>query len=158
MDGKIPITKTGLERIKRELHNLTSVQRPQVQRAIAEAREHGDLKENAEYHAAKEQQSFIEGRIQELNSKLAKFHVVDPARQESGKVTFGATVNMQNVETEEEMFYQIVGPDEADLSENRISYLSPVAKALIGKEEGDVVQVTAPKGKIEVEITRIRYS
>ena len=158
MDGKIPITKSGLERIKQELHNLTSVQRPQVQRAIAEAREHGDLKENAEYHAAKEQQGFIEGRIQELNGKMAMFHVVDPARQDSGRVSFGATVNMQNVETEEEMFYQIVGPDEADLSQNRISYLSPVAKALIGKEEGDVVEVAAPKGKIEVEITRIRYA
>ena len=157
MDQKIPITRRGLEKIKAELKILMSVERPQVQRAIATAREHGDLKENAEYHAAKEQQSFIEGRIQEIAAKMPKFHVVDPARTVSNTVAFGATVTIQNTETDEEMVYQIVGPDESDLQQSRISYLSPIAKAIIGKEEGDVVKVAIPRGQIEVEITKVDF-
>lgn len=157
MEPKIPITKAGLDRLKEELHTLISVDRTQIKKDIAEAREHGDLKENAEYHAAKEQQGFIEGRIQELSGKMGQFQVVDPARSRSSSVTFGATVTIQNVETEEEMLYQIVGPDESNLEEGRISYLSPIANALIGKEEGDVVQVNIPRGRIEVELTKVEY-
>jgi len=157
MESKIPITKIGLDRLKEELHTLISVDRTQIKKDIAEAREHGDLKENAEYHAAKEQQGFIEGRIQELSGKLPLFQVVDPARNQSSSVAFGATVTLQNLETEEEMYYQIVGPDEANLEEGRISYLSPIASALIGKEEGDVVPVVIPRGRIEVEIRKVQY-
>ena len=157
MSERIPITKNGIERLKLELHHLMTVERKGIQKAIAEAREHGDLKENAEYHAAKERQGFIEGRIQELNAKMAQFQVVDPSKQSGTKITFGATVTMENVATEEITRYQIVGPDEANLENGQISFLSPIAKALIGKEEGDIISINVPKGKIEVEVTEIVY-
>ncbi|MCZ6728536.1 MAG: transcription elongation factor GreA [SAR324 cluster bacterium] len=158
MTDRIPITKAGLVKIKEELHHLISVQRPAVQRAIAEAREHGDLRENAEYHAAKERQSFIEGRIQEINAKFPKFQAVDPAQQTTESVVFGATVTLENVESGDVLTYQIVGPDEADIKQNRISVQSPIARALIGRSVGDVVAVTIPRGQIEVEITDVAYA
>ena len=157
MDGRIPITKQGFDRIRSELGHLMTVKRPAVQKAIAFARELGDLKENAEYHAAREQQSFIEGRIQEINGKLARFQVVDPTEQKTDAVAFGATVTVENLDTEEILTYQIVGPDEADLKEQRISFQTPVASALIGRRPGDVVTVNIPRGTIEVEITDVRY-
>lgn len=156
MSERIPITKQGFEQIKVELHKLLTVDRPHIQSAISEARAHGDLKENAEYHAAKDKQSFIEGRIQEINGKMPLFQVVDPSDNSNGnKVVFGSTVTMENLETEEEIKYQIVGPDEADIKQSQISFLSPIAKALIGKTVGEVVMVNVPKGKVEVEITDI---
>ncbi len=158
MTDRIPITKAGLGKIKEELHHLMSVQRPAVQKAIAEAREHGDLRENAEYHAAKERQSFIEGRIQEINAKFPKFQAVDPAQQNTESVVFGATVTLENVESGDVLTYQIVGPDEADIKHNRISVQSPIARALIGRSVGDVVAVTIPRGQIEVEITDVAYA
>lgn len=158
MTDRIPITKEGLEKIKAELHQLITVERQAVKKDISEAREHGDLKENAEYAAAKERQSFIEGRIQEINSRMPKFQVVDPSAQVSDKVIFGAKVTIENVDSGESLTYQIVGPDEADLKMNKISVLSPVAKALIGKGVGDVVVVEIPRGKMEVEISAVRYS
>lgn len=158
MTDRIPITKAGLVKIKEELHHLMSVQRPAVQKAIAEAREHGDLRENAEYHAAKERQSFIEGRIQEINAKFPKFQAVDPAQQNTESVVFGATVTLENVESGDVLTYQIVGPDEADIKDNRISVQSPIGRALIGRSVGDVVAVTIPRGQIEVEITNVAYA
>jgi transcription elongation factor GreA len=158
MTERIPITKPGLDKLKAELQHLTAVERPAIQRAIAEARAHGDLRENAEYHAAKERQSFIEGRIQEINGRLPRLHVVDPAKQAAGTVVFGARVTLENLDTGETMHYQIVGPDEADLKVQRISFQTPIAQALIGKAVGDVVKVAIPKGQIEVEITDIEYS
>jgi transcription elongation factor GreA len=158
MTDRIPITKDGLEKIKAELHQLITVERQAVKKDISEAREHGDLKENAEYAAAKERQSFIEGRIQEINSRMPKFQVVDPSAHDSDTVIFGAKVTIENVDSGESLTYQIVGPDEADLKMNKISVLSPVAKALIGKEVGDVVIVEIPRGKMEVEISAVRYS
>ena len=140
-----------------ELHQLLSVQRPEIKKAIAEAREHGDLRENAEYHAAKERQGFIEGRIQEINAKMALFQVVDPTANKTQNIVFGATVTIENLDTEETYSYQIVGPDEADMEQNRISFQSPIAKALIGSKVGDVVRVVVPKGNIEVEVTAVSY-
>ncbi len=157
MDGKIPITKQGMDKIKAELKILMSVERPQIQKAIAEARAHGDLSENAEYHAAKERQGFIEGRIQDITAKMPKFQVVEPARHNSDYIAFGATVTMQNLTTEEQLVYQIVGPDETNPEQRKISYLSPIAKALIGKGEGDVVKIAIPRGQIEVEITKVDF-
>jgi transcription elongation factor GreA len=157
MEGKIPITKQGFENIKSELQQLITRERPAIQKAIAEARAHGDLRENAEYHAAKERQSFIEGRIQEINGRMASFHVVDPASNHSDIVAFGATVTLSYVDTEETLRYQIVGPDEADIKANKISYLSPIARALIGKRPGDTVKVQIPKGLVEVEISDVAY-
>src|SRR5579863_3725784 len=133
MESRIPITRRGFESLKAELHNLMSKELPAIQKAIAEARAHGDLRENAEYHAAKEKQSFIEGRIQEINGRMANLQVVDPAQSRSDLIAFGATVTVAFTETDETLQYQIVGPDEADIKANRISYLSPIAKALIGK-------------------------
>ena len=158
MTERIPITKAGLDKIKAELHQLTTVERPAIQKAIAEAREHGDLRENAEYHAAKERQGFIEGRIQEINGRMPRLTVVDPAAQVGDAVMFGAKVTLENLESGETLRYQIVGPDEADLKVNRISFLTPIARALIGKAVGDVVQVEIPRGRIEVEITEVEYS
>jgi transcription elongation factor GreA len=158
MDNKTPITRQGLEALKVELQILMTKDRPAIKKAIAEARAHGDLRENAEYHAAKERQSFIEGRIQELNAKMGTFQVVEPGRGPSDIVSFGATVTLSYVETEESLSYQIVGPDEADIKVSRISYLSPIAKALIGKRTGDVVVVHVPKGKVEVEISGVAYT
>ncbi len=157
MADRVPITKQGLEKLKAELQHLMRVERPGIQKAISEAREHGDLRENAEFHAAKEKQSFIEGRIQEINGRLANLQVVDPAEFNSDQIAFGATVTIENLESEETFQYQIVGPDEADTEVNRISFQSPIARALIGSRVGDVVTVDIPRGRIEVEITEVRY-
>jgi len=157
MSERIPITKKGMMRIKEELHELMTVSRPQVQKEIATAREHGDLRENAEYHAAKEKQSFIEGRIQEINGKMPLFQVVDPSQHSGERVVFGASVTLENVDSGEVMEYQIVGPDEADLKANRISFQTPIGRALIGKTLGDVVEIQVPRGRLEVEITDVSF-
>jgi len=158
MTGKVPITARGAEMLRRELQHLKSVERPKVIAAIAEAREHGDLKENAEYHAAREQQSFIEGRIAEINSKLSNAQIIDVTTlNPGGKVVFGATVDLVDEETGKEVTYQIVGEDEADISKGMISITSPIARALIGKEEGDIAEVQAPGGIKEYEILAVRY-
>jgi transcription elongation factor GreA len=154
----VPITLRGAEALKAELHELKTVKRPAVVEAISEARAHGDLKENAEYHAAREQQSFIEGRIQELESTLANSQVIDPASlPQDGRVVFGVTVDLLNIDTDAEVSYQIVGDYESDIKLNRISISSPIARALIGKEIDDVATVQAPGGAIEYEIVAIHY-
>jgi len=158
MTGKVPITARGAEMLRKELQHLKSVERPKVIQAIAEAREHGDLKENAEYHAAREQQSFIEGRIGEINSKLGNAQIIDVTTlNPGGKVVFGATVDLIDEETGKEVTYQIVGEDEADISKGMVSITSPLARALIGKEEGDIAEVQAPGGIKEYEILAVRY-
>lgn len=158
MTGKVPITARGAEMLRKELQHLKSVERPKVIAAIAEAREHGDLKENAEYHAAREQQSFIEGRIAEINGKLSNAQIIDVTTlNPGGKVVFGATVDLIDEETGKEVTYQIVGEDEADISKGMISITSPIARALIGKEEGDIAEVQAPGGIKEYEILAVRY-
>jgi transcription elongation factor GreA len=155
---KTPMTAKGAEKLREELRELKSVQRPQVIQAIAEAREHGDLKENAEYHAAREQQGFIEGRIQEIEGKLSHAQIIDPTSlNANGKVVFGATVDLLELETDKEVTYQIVGEDESDIKQSKISYNSPIARALIGKEIDDVAEVQAPGGIREYEIIAIRY-
>ena len=151
------MTLLGYDNLKKELKQLTTKDRPAVINAISTAREHGDLKENAEYHAAKEQQGFIEGRIQELNAKLALANVIDIAKFSGDKIVFGATVSFVDVETDEESNYQIVGADEADLQQNKISISSPIARALIGKSAGDTLIVPIPKGKIEIEILEVNF-
>ncbi len=156
--SQIPLTVAGEERLKLELKELKSVKRPAVIEAIAVAREHGDLKENAEYHAAREQQGFIEGRIKELESVLSNSRIIDVTQiPQNGRVVFGCTVDLINVETEEEVSYQIVGDIESDINENRIAISSPIARALIGKEEGEEVSVQAPGGVKEYEITAVHY-
>ncbi|ROQ18370.1 transcription elongation factor GreA [Marinimicrobium koreense] len=156
--SKVPMTVEGAEALREELHDLKKVQRPRISQAIAEAREHGDLKENAEYHAAREQQSFCEGRIQEIEGKLANAQVIDVKTiPPSGKVIFGTTVTIINCETEQEVTYRIVGDDEADVKANKISINSPIARALIGKEEGDVVEVKTPGGEVEYEIDKVEH-
>ena len=153
-----PMTIQSAEALKEELHELKTVKRPQVSNDIAEARAHGDLKENAEYHAAREQQGFIEGRIMEIESKLSNAQIIDVTKiTNNGKVIFGATVHLTNVETEEQVVYRIVGQDEADLNKGLISVSSPVARAIIGKEEGDDVEVIAPSGEIAYEISAVEY-
>lgn len=155
---KTPMTATGAAKLREELNDLKSVQRPRVIQAIADAREHGDLKENAEYHAAREQQSFIEGRIQEIESKLSNAQIIDPTTLNAGdKVLFGATVDLLDLETDKEVTYQIVGEDEADIKEGKISVTSPIARALIGKEVDDVATFQAPGGEREYEIVAVRY-
>lgn len=155
---KVPMTVEGAERLRQELHELKTVMRPKVIQAIAEAREHGDLRENAEYHAAKEQQGFIEGRIAELDDKLANAEIIDVRTlNAAGKVVFGATVELVDEETGEEVTYQIVGDDEADIKQRRISVSSPIARALIGKEEGDIAEVQAPGGTRSYEIVGVKY-
>lgn len=155
---KFPMTVGGEKALRDELQRLKTVDRPQVIAAIAEAREHGDLKENAEYHAAREQQGFIEGRIQDIEGKLSNSQVIDiTALPHTGKVLFGATVRIINTKTEDEVTYQIVGDDEADIKQNRISVFSPIARALIGKEEGDVVNVQVPSGMVEYEIDEVMH-
>jgi len=155
---KHPMTLHGAERLRAELNELKTVKRPTVVAAIAEAREHGDLKENAEYHAAREQQGFIEGRIKDIEAKLSHAQIIDVTTlNANGKVVFGATVVLLDLNTDEEKTYQIVGIDEADLKHNKISVTSPVARALIGKEEGDEVALEAPGGSHEFEILEIRY-
>ncbi len=154
----VPITLLGSDELKDELHKLKHTARPEVVAAIAEARAHGDLKENAEYHAAKEQQSFIEGRIQELESVLSNAQIIDPASlPQDGRVVFGVTVELLNIDNDDEVIYQIVGDYEADIKKNRISISSPIARALIGKEIDDIAIVKAPSGDIEYEIMAIKY-
>ncbi|GGW53359.1 transcription elongation factor GreA [Alishewanella tabrizica] len=154
----IPMTVQGAEALRLELSELKSVKRPAVIQAIAEARAHGDLKENAEYHAAREQQGFIEGRIQDIEGKLSNAQIIDITKlPNNGKVIFGATVTILNLDTEEEVTYRIVGDDEADIKNNLISVNSPIARGLIGKEADDVVNVTTPKGVVEFEITNVQY-
>lgn len=154
----VPITARGAQALKAELQELKSVKRPAVVEAISEARAHGDLKENAEYHAAREQQSFIEGRIQELEYTLANSQVIDPSGlAQDGRVVFGVTVDLINIGTEEAVTYQIVGDYESDIKLNRISISSPIARALIGKEVDDVATVQAPGGAKEYEIVAVRY-
>ncbi|UOP04457.1 transcription elongation factor GreA [Conchiformibius kuhniae] len=156
--NKIPITAHGETLLKNELKHLKSVARPEVIAAIAEARSHGDLSENAEYEAAKERQGFIEGRIAEIENKLSHAHVINPKEiHAEGRVVFGATVTLSDLESEEEVTYQIVGDDEADIKQNKISLHSPIARAMIGKEEGDVAEVQAPSGVREYEIIAVQY-
>jgi transcription elongation factor GreA len=154
---KVPITPSGFKKLKEELERLISVERPKNVAAIAEARAHGDLSENAEYHAAKERQSFIAGRIQELQTKIAHANVIDPSTISHDKVAFGAKVKLTETESEKECIYYIVGPDESDVKAGRISVNSPVARSLIGKAEGDVVTVQAPAKTIEYEILEISF-
>lgn len=154
---QIPVTKTGFIALEAELKDLKSVQRPNVIAAIAEARAHGDLSENAEYHAAREQQSFIEGRIQELEAVISKAQIIDPATMSGSTVKFGATVQLVDEDTDEEVTYQIVGDYEADTEKGRISISAPLARGLIGKAEGDTVEVRTPKGKKSYEILSVKY-
>ena len=154
----VPMTAAGFQALEDELKQLKKVERPQIVEEIANAREHGDLKENAEYHAAREKQSFLEGRIQDLEGKIANAQVIDPTQvKNDGKVIFGSTVKVVNVDTDEEVVYTIVGDDEADLKQNKISYAAPIARALIGKFEGDEVDVEAPSGIIAYEIEKVEY-
>jgi len=158
MSKKVPITARGAEKLRDELARLKTVERPRIIAAIAEARAHGDLKENAEYHAAREQQSFVEGRIKEIEGKLSHAHIVDVTTMTAnGKVVFGCTVELMEEDTEETIVYQIVGEDEADIKVGMISVNSPIARALIAKMEGDVVSVTVPGGQRSLEIIEVRY-
>ncbi|MBN2607263.1 transcription elongation factor GreA [Hydrogenovibrio sp. JE_KL2] len=153
-----PMTKEGADALKIELNKLKKEDRPAISTAIAEAREHGDLKENAEYHAAREQQGLIEARIAQIEHILGSAQIIDVTKlNPGGKVVFGATVTVLNIDTDEEMTYKIVGHEEADLKHNKISVNSPIARALIGKEEGEEVVVTAPSGNIDYEIVAIQY-
>ncbi len=155
--NKVPMTVAGEASLRAELEQLKK-DRPRISQAIAEARAHGDLKENAEYHAAREQQSFTEGRIMEIESKLAESQVIDVTKlSKTGKVIFGVTVDLINVDTDESVRYQIVGVDEAEVKSNKISVTSPIARALIGKEEGDTAVVNAPGGDIEYEIDQVHH-
>ena len=156
--GKIPITIAGAEKLRAELHELKTVQRPAIVTAIAEARSHGDLSENAEYHAAKERQGFIEGRIAELESKLGNVQIIDTKLLDAdGRCVFGATVELEDTASGEKVTYQIVGDDEADIKQGRISISSPTARALIGKYAGDTAEVKAPGGVKEYEILDVKY-
>ena len=156
--NKVPLTVAGAQKLREELEELKSVVRPRIIAAIAEAREHGDLKENAEYHAAREQQSFAEGRIAEIESKLSNAQIIDVTKlNPNGKVVFGATVKIEDLDSGEIVTYQIVGEDEADIKAGRISIGSPIARALIGKEVEDVAVVKAPGGDIEYEILDVNY-
>ena len=155
---KVPLTVKGAELLRSELHQLKTVERPKVISAIQEARSHGDLSENAEYDAAKERQSFIEGRIVEVENKLANAQIIDPAHLDAdGRCVFGATVELEEVDSRETVTYQIVGDDEADIKNNKISISSPIARALIGKYSGDVAEVKAPGGIKEYEILDVKY-
>ena len=152
------MTVEGSERLREELNELKSVQRPKITKAIAEAREHGDLKENAEYHAAREQQSLCEGRVAEIEGKLADAQVIDVTKIEpTGRVIFGTTVTLVNLETDKTVIYQIVGEDEADVPKGKISVSSPIARAIMGKQEGDEIVVNAPAGDIEYEIAQVEH-
>ena len=156
--SKIPMTKAGEASLREELQRLKQVERPRIVAAIAEAREHGDLKENAEYHAAREQQGFCEGRIKDIEAKLSHAQVIDVKQIENtGKVIFGVSVTLINIETQQVMTYQIVGEDEADVKQGKISVTSPIARGLIGKEEGDEVVVTTPGGVVEYEIDTVEH-
>jgi len=155
---KVPMTLEGSERLRDELVQLKTVLRPQIIQAIATAREHGDLRENAEYHAAKEQQGFTEGRIKEIEGKLADAQIIDVTKiKHTGKVIFGATVTLVETQSGAEKRYKIVGEDEADLKQSKISVMSPLARALVGKSEGDTVVVNAPNGSLEYEIDKVEH-
>ncbi|MFY8272706.1 transcription elongation factor GreA [Pseudoalteromonas sp. SSDWG2] len=155
---KIPMTTRGAELLREELNELKTVTRPKIIADIAEAREHGDLKENAEYHAAREQQGFCEGRIQEIEAKLSNVQIIDVTKMpNNGKVIFGATVTIVNVDTDAEVTYRIVGDDEADIKSNLISVNSPIARGLIGKEVDDSVNIDTPNGTVEYEIIEVEY-
>ena len=156
--GKIPITMAGAGRMRAELQELKTVQRPVIVTAIAEARSHGDIAENAEYHAAKERQGFIEGRISELEAKLANVQIINPALLDAdGRCVFGATVDLEDMKSGEVVTYQIVGDDEGDIKQGKVSIRSPLARALIGKYSGDVAEVQAPGGVREYEILDVKY-
>ena len=157
MIEKFPMTAEGLKKLRQELDNLKNSERPNVIKAIAEAREHGDLSENAEYHAARERQSFIEGRIVELENKITRAEVIDPSKLESSKVTFGATVVLTDLETEKKNTYTIVGADEADIEKNLISISAPLCKAMINKKVEDVFEVQTPNGIKEYQINSISF-
>lgn len=153
-----PMTKEGADALKDELQQLKKVERPAISNAIAEAREHGDLKENAEYHAAREQQGLIEARITQIENLLGNVQIIDVTKlPKTGKVVFGVTVTVLNVDTDDEVTYKIVGEEEADIKHNKISVNSPIARALIGKEEGDEVVVKAPSGNIDYEVVEVEY-
>ena len=155
---KVPMTIAGAERLRAELNQLKVVQRPKISKAIAEAREHGDLKENAEYHAAREQQSFCEGRITEIEAKLSESEIIDISKIEpTGKVIFGTTVTLFNLDTDESVSYQIVGEDEADVAVGKISVVSPIARAIMGKPDGEEVVVKVPAGEVQYEIEKIEH-
>ncbi len=157
MTDKMPMTAEGLTNLEEELRHLRNTARPEVIRAIAQAREHGDLSENAEYHAARDRQSFIEGRVGELEDKIARAEVIDVSKLSGKTVKFGAKVSLIDEDTEQKLTYQIVGQDEADVKQGRIAITSPLARALIGKSTGDSVEVNTPKGEKAYEITRVRY-
>ncbi|CDH31589.1 transcription elongation factor GreA [Xenorhabdus bovienii] len=155
---QIPMTVRGADKLREELENLKNVRRPKIITAIADARAHGDLKENAEYHAAREQQGFCEGRIQEIEAKLSNAQVIDITKMtNNGRVIFGATVTVLNVGSDEEQTYRIVGDDEANIKENLISVNSPIARGLIGKEVDDVAVISTPGGKVEYEVLNVEY-
>ena len=157
MNAKVPMTASGFARLDEELKHLRSVERPAVIKAIAAAREHGDLSENAEYHAARERQSFIEGRVAELEDKISRAEVIDPAKLSGDTVKFGATVTVVDEDTEEEATYQLVGEDEADVKQGRIAITSPIARAIIGKSVGDSVEVDTPRGAKQYEILKLDF-
>ena len=155
---KVPMTVAGAETLRAELNELKTVQRPKISLAIAEAREHGDLKENAEYHAAREQQSFCEGRITEVEAKLSESEIIDISKIEpTGKVIFGTTVTLFNLDTDESVIYQIVGEDEADVASGKISVVSPIARAIMGKPGGEEVVIKVPAGEVQYEIEKIEH-
>lgn len=157
MIEKIPMTKEGFEKLQAELKNLKAVERPNVIEAIAEAREHGDLKENAEYHAAREKQSFIEGRIAELEAKLSRVDCIDPSTMSGEIIRFGASIKIVDEETDEEFSYQIVGEDEANFEAGKLSLTAPISRALIGKTIGDIAVVRSPKGEKSYEVLEVEY-
>lgn len=155
---RYPMTPEGKVALEKELQQLKSVDRPRIIQAIAEAREHGDLKENAEYHAAREQQGFCEGRIQNIEAKLGAVQEIDiNTLEKNGRVVFGVTVTIENIDTEEQKTYKIVGDDEADFKINKISVNSPIARGLLGKSEGDEAKITTPQGDVEYEIAKVEY-
>lgn len=158
MTEKIPMTLPGFQKLEEELRHLKAVERPAVIKAIAEAREHGDLSENAEYHAARERQSFIEGRIEELEDKVSRAEVIDVSKLSGKVVMFGAYITLVDEDTDEEVTYQIVGQDESDIKEHRLSVTAPLARALIGKSVGDSVEVTTPGGSKSYEIIKVAFA
>ena len=155
---RYPMTPQGKLALEKELHQLKSIERPRIIAAIAEAREHGDLKENAEYHAAREQQGFCEGRVQDIEGKFGAAQVIDVKElEQNGRVVFGATVTIENLDTEDQKTYMIVGDDEADFKINKISVNSPIARGLLGKSEGDEAKIQTPQGEVEYEIVKVAY-
>lgn len=156
--NQIPMTMRGAEKLRKELEYLKSIRRPEIIRSIADAREYGDLKENAEYHAAREQQGFCEGRVKEIEAKLSNAQVIDVTKlAPSSRVIFGATVMVENIDSSEKQTYRIVGDDEADFKQNLISINSPIARGLVGKEKGDIAFIKTPGGNVEYKILKVRY-